>query len=241
MFLSESPTKSNQKVNISCDRCNKILCASFNHFKDKTGSLCNVCFTLPHACSEQCAIEPQECTVCKQYFSLNNFSKSVNYVNGHARKCKNCRSIENKAQLERRKKISHDCIDSKCHQIYRICTICRENLSLSHFANRSGMSKFHSYTCFYCEYQDGANRKNIIFELSRKQFFDLIFANCNYCGIESVPNQKNGVDKIIPKEGYIANNSVPCCWACNRAKGSLSLEEFQVWSNRFIEFNKRVF
>lgn len=54
---------------------------------------------------------------------------------------------------------------------------------------------------------------------------------CRYQRKNSVlPNEcllLNGIDRVIPSEGYTKENIAPCCKYCNRAKSDLSLEEFK--------------
>jgi len=62
---------------------------------------------------------------------------------------------------------------------------------------------------------------------------------CFYCG--TPPSQRkrspgqvgehatyvyNGVDRVDNEVGYVAENCVPCCWRCNKAKGSMTQREF---------------
>lgn len=35
------------------------------------------------------------------------------------------------------------------------------------------------------------------------------------------------IDIIDNNKGYIVDNIIPCCIVCNRAKGNMSLEEFE--------------
>ena len=77
--------------------------------------------------------------------------------------------------------------------------------------------------------------KNKGFNLTRKEFRDLIKSNCHYCG--SKPSQKitfkygnsliyNGIDRINNNKGYTRNNTVSCCGTCNKMKLTLTVEEF---------------
>lgn len=46
------------------------------------------------------------------------------------------------------------------------------------------------------------------------------------------------MDRVDSKKGYLINNVVACCWNCNKAKASLSQEDFL----RLIEniYNNRI-
>ena len=87
-----------------------------------------------------------------------------------------------------------------------------------------------------------ATDRNHKWKLSMEQFRKITSSNCYYC--EQVPSncQKgatfngsymyNGVDRINNKRGYTIDNCVPCCFDCNKAKGTKTTKEFKEWSIR---------
>lgn len=98
----------------------------------------------------------------------------------------------------------------------------------------------------YRKYKYGAKKRNYEFLLSIEDFSILIKKSCYYC--DSIPSNKQksrriykedfifsyqGIDRKDNKIGYVSSNVVPCCIVCNRAKSSLSYQEF-------IEFLKRI-
>jgi len=105
-----------------------------------------------------------------------------------------------------------------------------------------------SFNALFVKYKHTANKKNIPFELSDKQFKNLTSQDCHYCGIE--PSQSdsnknfngiyiyNGIDRIDNSKGYTLNNCVPCCRNCNYAKNTLSLEEFYSWLDRLFKYQQ---
>lgn len=98
------------------------------------------------------------------------------------------------------------------------------------------------------KYRKDAKRRGYPFELTRQEVEDLIFANCQYCN-RTPSNQQgkfsakvvrsngsrmgtarySGIDRMDNSVGYLAWNCVPCCSICNRAKHSLSYEEWTDW------------
>ena len=89
------------------------------------------------------------------------------------------------------------------------------------------------------QYKRHARNRNLPFRLSYKRFSELIKGNCAYCG-EPPNNMKitksckegfiySGIDRVNPQRGYFSNNTVSCCYLCNRAKNNLSLEQFKEW------------
>ena len=98
-------------------------------------------------------------------------------------------------------------------------------------------------------YKDHARQRSIPFELPKEDFNLLIKSNCFYCG--SPPSTArtarrsgavllyNGIDRVDNNQGYSKENCVPCCSTCNRAKGTLTTEDFRAWINQlFYHLNK---
>jgi hypothetical protein len=106
----------------------------------------------------------------------------------------------------------------------------------------------------YLNYVGGAKTRGYEFNLSKEQVISLISKNCVYCGVEpslskaAVNTYKkidgselkvNGIDRVDNTKGYILENCVPCCYTCNRAKMHLSMQEWQAWLKRIIEFQTK--
>lgn len=105
-----------------------------------------------------------------------------------------------------------------------------------------------SLSCLINRYRVGARRRGFEYNLTREEFRKLSKQNCNYCGLEpskSIQGQRsngeytyNGIDRIDSSKGYFKENCVPCCEFCNKAKLNHSLEEFNNWIERIINFRK---
>lgn len=104
-----------------------------------------------------------------------------------------------------------------------------------------------------------AKTKNREWSLTKTQFESLIFSDCYYCGNKpsqfynvyisnGVPNRRgsktwfesgsiyyNGIDRKDNNIGYTTDNSLPCCFICNRAKLTLPYEEFMEWIGRLTK------
>ena len=81
--------------------------------------------------------------------------------------------------------------------------------------NTSSPSSFKSYL-------DRARKKNLQFELTKRDFETLQNRNCEYCNTRPM----NGIDRINNDKGYTHDNSVPCCTLCNYMKRDESKETF---------------
>jgi len=110
----------------------------------------------------------------------------------------------------------------------------------------------------FTKYKKEARRKKREFKLSFELFKELVFKNCEYCGIEpsntvnilknyDLSKEKeaqgfisyNGIDRIDSSKGYIEGNVRTCCKHCNYAKLNRTEEEFKAWIIRvYIHLNK---
>jgi hypothetical protein len=85
--------------------------------------------------------------------------------------------------------------------------------------------------------RSGARLRGKNFELTQGQVLFLISRPCHWCGRVGVnsckhprsgqpPFRYNGLDRVNNDEGYTLANTVPCCGPCNRAKHTMTTEEF---------------
>ena len=90
-------------------------------------------------------------------------------------------------------------------------------------------------------YRRNARVRGREWALTESEFFSLVTSPCAYCGAPpskavrrdgSKPLLANGLDRRDNTVGYTRNNVVPCCWDCNKAKGSRSFQEFTAWLDR---------
>lgn len=71
-----------------------------------------------------------------------------------------------------------------------------------------------------------ARRRKLVFDLTKEQYLELRRKPCHYCGYPLNPTGVN-LDRKDCSKGYTLDNVVPCCQACNLARGSIfSSEEF---------------
>ena len=104
----------------------------------------------------------------------------------------------------------------------------------------------------YESYIAGAQKRNIVFELSDEDVKKLIFQPCVYCGSNGYNDFSkhkhlgllyNGIDRIDSSKGYTIDNVVSCCKKCNITKSSLPYNDWIVYldrlSNHYIN-NKNI-
>ena len=117
------------------------------------------------------------------------------------------------------------------------------------YLNGGGLNKLPfgeaSRNELYASYKKSAKNRGYKFELNIDEFETLVTGDCVYCGTppnkERKPNKGvnggfmyTGIDRIDSNFGYIKGNVVSCCWDCNRAKGTLSVDEFDQWIGRLV-------
>jgi 5-methylcytosine-specific restriction endonuclease McrA len=81
---------------------------------------------------------------------------------------------------------------------------------------------------------DNDYRRKLDFELNLDEFTILSKQNCYYCNTEpsiklplkETTDKRNTIDRIDNSIGYIYNNCIGACAACNRMKGKTSIDNF---------------
>lgn len=87
-------------------------------------------------------------------------------------------------------------------------------------------------------YVKSANTRNIEFKLSENEFNNIISNSCYLCGLETSDINKNGIDRINNKKGYILENCKTCCGHCNLLKRNLLYEKLLEISERvYLRYN----
>ena len=88
----------------------------------------------------------------------------------------------------------------------------------------------------YYRYRHEADKRGLIFELTKEQFAEMTKKDCFYCSRK--PGQViqakrcngsytyNGIDRLNSSKDYTTDNCVPCCKRCNFMKMEMTVEEF---------------
>lgn len=94
-----------------------------------------------------------------------------------------------------------------------------------------------------------AMRRGIDWGLTEEETRSLMDSPCHYCG--SPPNNLcksvadngdyyySGIDRKDSSKGYVLSNVVPCCFTCNKAKGTMSEKEFMDWIDSVVTFREK--
>lgn len=70
-----------------------------------------------------------------------------------------------------------------------------------------------------------AFKRGIVFTLTAEQFAAARDGDCAYCGA-AIPERITGLDRVNGARGYEPGNVVPCCEWCNKAKNTLTGDEW---------------
>ena len=105
-------------------------------------------------------------------------------------------------------------------------------------------------------YKKDSDKRGHIFELTNDECFKLFKQRCYYCGggasnlrryskDKTIIAKYNGIDRVDNSKGYVSNNVVSCCKRCNRAKDTMSKEEFfglikNIYDNMGMCKNKKI-
>jgi hypothetical protein len=85
-------------------------------------------------------------------------------------------------------------------------------------------------------YKQSARMRGLAWKLSEQEFDVLIKNDCHYCDSRPLNFKKrptfnggfaySGIDRKDNVLGYTPENVVPCCWTCNKMKGTLTYKQF---------------
>lgn len=154
------------------------------------------------------------CSTCKEKRDTAQFSKDKNRKDGLYPVCKLCKSKKNKQRyLENSSKIR---AKSKAW---------KEANRESYLAKQRAYGNNRSKTVDgkYIEYKTGAKKRGYIFNLTKDSFSKYWQQPCFYCGttIDTI-----GLDRKDNEIGYTEDNVVACCKICNRAKDTMSSDDY---------------
>jgi hypothetical protein len=139
--------------------------------------------------------------------------------------------------------------------ITRSCGCLRKKVALAKLSKRKTLPGARGFKIVQRSYTFSAGYRGLEFSLTDVQFRELLAGNCHYCGVEPLQvsrdnNKKiseaakensafvyNGIDRVDNAKGYTAENCVTCCKCCNKAKLSMSQDEFLSWIKRVYDHN----
>lgn len=135
---------------------------------------------------------------------------------------------------------------SLVYNITKSCGCLHKETLIKNNKKDTNKEKHHTRK-IYSSMKNSAKQRGIFFNLSYDEVKNIITKPCYYCGIESSNVHKtstvddygvfkyNGIDRVDSDKGYEDGNVVPCCCICNRAKSTLSQDEFYSWVKKVNE------
>jgi len=87
-------------------------------------------------------------------------------------------------------------------------------------------------------YEARAHKKELVFELTEKQFKTITATNCYLCNQKNY-SLPNGIDRMDNNEGYTTTNAKPCCRICNYMKKDFELQEFIQKCSKVYNHNRK--
>lgn len=153
--------------------------------------------------------------------------------------CQRLQTIRLKAEQKIHKR------DNNGHIILKHCFRCNQWLPLTQFYKNSSQRDGYAGECKKCNnyskenryniYKKNAKRRNIDFNLSKEEFYNLTSQPCFYCGDLK---QYNGIDRINSKQSYNLKNCVPCCTICNKMKLNYDVDFWFAHMNKILTYSK---
>jgi hypothetical protein len=222
----------NTMININdlCNYCDRMTKVNTDNYKEKdlyeiqynnflyNAQLRDIEFNLTY--SEAISFFDKSCFYCndkKDVMGIDRLNSRLNYnIKNCVPCCTKCNFMKNIT----------DCNDfiNMCHHItvYNNKDFIQDTTTYYELF-QSG--KRPSYT----NYKKSANRRNIDFNLSRKEFMTIIMNPCTYCGVVNntpIGSCAGGIDRKDSNKGYNEKNCVACCKTCNFMKGTLTCDDF---------------
>lgn len=175
-------------------------------------------------------MEPTKiCRVCRHDLPLTQFHKNKKSRDGRVNLCKECAGLQGAAY-----RASHK---EKISQRTRERFASNASMKEKRDARLRQWQLENPDRYKYHQVRTSAKKKHQAFELSLEQFRELFWDKpCFYCDDPAL----GGIDRVNNEFGYTMGNCVPCCWECNKAKGSKSITELEGTALRLSKMVNRL-
>jgi hypothetical protein len=117
---------------------------------------------------------------------------------------------------------------SECYEKQRVVEDARERTRNYSEEKKTKLDKY------LVSYIQGAQSRNIAFELTKEVFNSLVNMSCYYCGTYN-ESEVIGIDRLDSDKNYTVDNCVPCCKICNFMKGALTKYTFISQAHKIAE------
>lgn len=186
------------------------------------------------------------CCDCGKERTIDRFSKDLSKRNKKRPYCKECdrkkyrlyRKKILKARREYRLKNREKILNQKMRYYSKNRARIRSAARNKYISNRRAILdknirwRRESIQGRYMDCRRGAEKRGLLFEITKDRYMKIISSDCFYCGC--APG-RTGVDRFDNSIGYIDENVVPSCMSCNRMKNDHVFFDFigritRLWS-----------
>jgi len=145
-------------------------------------------------------------------------SSEKHYAKGYCKKCYDLN--KHKSNLSKGK----ICVVEGCKSGVNAKNLCRKHYNLLISRTNQRVDPVRRYT----ELKSQAKKKDRNMDLTFEEFSEIALMPCFYCHTVFT-TRGSGIDRLCSEKGYTKDNSVSCCWECNRIKGNgLTVEEMKL-------------
>jgi len=88
-------------------------------------------------------------------------------------------------------------------------------------------SQHRTAKCWLWFAKRNARRRGLLWGLADRTAIRMFSQPCHWCGHVPIGRSFNGIDRVNSEPFYRKHNCVPCCWPCNRAKASMTAEQWK--------------
>jgi len=146
--------------------------------------------------------------------------------------CLHCKKEKNIKDFYKRgsNRIGHRSVCKKCHYLE-----CIEDIRKNPKRRKNAQLRwYHSLKGKWDTYNRKAVFRNIIFDLEKDYFEQMLRMPCHYCGSVPMGIITMGIDRQNNSIGYTKDNCVPCCTMCNMMKRTYSSVVFLAHINKIF-------
>lgn len=123
----------------------------------------------------------------------------------------------------------------------RLCYRRNPSVATEYSRRTSEYQKSHSreFSRRFKKLKYKCSHEKIIFSLEFSSYQSLVSLGCHYCNKDLLRETGCSLDRIEPKLGYVVQNIVPCCGACNQIRNvHLTYDEMKVAMKAITEHRK---
>ena len=209
------------------DYCGKHQ--TYKKWKNLIDSGKNVCKNWIRGCFEIIESDKKSCSKCRKKEQEDENKNNTLKKNKAIKFNEENQGKKENAMCQKCNKIvkEDNIVNNKCLECYDACRKAEQNRN-----PQDPLIKHLS------DYKSRCKKNNIEWELTDEEAKDYFNSKCVYC---NTLTNYNGIDRVDSNIGYIKENSVACCSACNFMKGTKTVDEFLKIIKYILAINLKIF